>query len=775
VRRLAVVGAAGAGAGLRSWVAELPTAGGSWLERLEDAPLDGTDVLWLRAVAPAEPRLRPWLEAGGRLLATGAAVVLPSSLGLDSISPTIIANPDPPPADLGLAGFGAHPLFAGMRDGASLGRALASAVAWGFERTWPGADVVAVERRGFGVDAGRVLAWEHAVGHGGVLCLGLEPSPAPGGAGDGELLLANALVGDAIPHGDRISPAVCWPRPGHRAVRDQTAAVPMGAVLEPRSDTWPESGLAAMDRSPAAAWTHAGRRLLVRADAATGEREVWVPPFRVMRSAAVRDAIPCAPGRIAADEVTGGLALGGHRLLERWLAAPDTPLAVWEIAGIEGVPVTLEWSVDLRRAWPYPTGAYGDLVFGLGPDGRALEVRADGGPRASFFVSGGALAADADQHEARVRVTCTGATPIRLVAVAGVDGDELARALKLLAGGVQAVAAARTRKAAQLDRYGTAFEAPEPRLASAVAWARQRGDEALVGVPGVGRSLLTGCPREAAEGAWCFGAHAVPAAAAQLIAGNRDPARELLKFLAQAQRADGGIAAQLPVGGLAAPADLASTTAFLHLAERLLAWTGDLEPFRRLRRPLGDALIYLAAGDASLSARLLDGIEALIEGQPAAAALARLRHRPAPDPGPSGVEPHAVVEAAAAALRRAPGALVGSDAAPALLEAVGALWGLDPEATEDALAAAPRIPSGWAGHGLRGLRVGRSVLDLEARRRPSALVVRVTHRFGPRLVLTIAPPGLDITATDVDDVELPASRARFEAHDRHEVRFHLAG
>ena len=279
-----------------------------------------------------------------------------------------------------------------------------------------------------------------------------------------------------------------------------------------------------------------------------------------------------------------------------------------------------------------------------------------------------------------------------------------------------------------------------PLLVQGFAWARQRGDEALVGVPGVGRSVLTGCPRSAEEGAWCFGAQAAAAAVAQLVGGNRDPARELLKFLTQAQGSDGGIAAQLPIGGLGAPADAASTIALLRLAERLLAWTGDLESLRRLRGPLSAALSYLstrAPGEEMPPASVLDGVEPLVDGPAASAALAQLRRRAVADHATPEVEPHAIVEAAAAALRRGPGSLIGGDAAPALLEGVAALWGLEPDAPEDALAIAPVLPSGWPGHALRGLRVGRSVLDLEVRRRPGAMVVRVTHRFGPRLVLTV--------------------------------------
>jgi hypothetical protein len=378
-----------------------------------------------------------------------------------------------------------------------------------------------------------------------------------------------------------------------------------------------------------------------------------------------------------------------------------------------------------------------------------------------------------------LRVTCAGTTPLRIVAAAGVNQDELERSLRVLArDGAGGLAAGRARKAAQLHRFGTAFEASDEMLGRGFDWARQRGDEALVGVPGVGRSLLTPCPRGAGDGAWCFGAQACPAAAAQLVAGNRDPARELLRFLAQTQRPDGGIGAFDPLGGLSSAADAESTVAFLDLAERYLAWSGDLDALRRLRVSLQDALAYLAAQGSqgpAVGERVLAALEDVVEGTGSAAALATLRSRTGVAPAPPVVEAHAVVEAAAAALRRDPGVLPGAGAAPALLEAVAALWALEPDAPNAALAVAPLVPSGWNGFALRRLRIGRSLLDLEVRRRPGALVLRVAHLFGPRLVLTAGVRGVDVAATEVDDVMLPGARARFETHDRHELRFLLRG
>ena len=188
------------------------------------------------------------------------------------------------------------------------------------------AGVVAVERRGLDVHASTVLAWELAVGAGGVLCLAFDPAlRGDGGRREAEVVLANALLGDAIPHHDRAGPVILWPPPGRCAVVRMEEAPRLTAP----ADAWPGTSLPLLDLTPASAWMHAGRRMLVSARPAGGYRDVWAPPFRVMRDATVRGGIPCAPGHLAADEVAGGLAIGGHRLLERWVAAADVPLVVW--------------------------------------------------------------------------------------------------------------------------------------------------------------------------------------------------------------------------------------------------------------------------------------------------------------------------------------------------------------------------------------------------------------------------------------------------------------
>lgn len=774
LRRLALVSEPGREAeAALAWMGTLPS-GGVWRgDDLSRAPLERLDLLWVRSAAVPNERLRGWLEAGGRLLLCGPAVSVPPALGLERLAPALLPHfQRDGHAELQLAGFGPHPLFAGLRDGARLGGTVATTL--GYERTRPEGAVVAVERRDFTVSPGRALVWEYVVGAGGVLCLGAEPSlldPSADIRREAEILLANAIVGDGVPHRDRPPGAATWPLPGGQ-VHIASSELPL---LPMPDDAWPGSTLPAYERPPSAAWTKAGRRLIVGAWPPDGHREVWAPPVRVMHAAGVRGATPCAPARIAADEVSGGLAFGLHRLLERWAPAADAPAVVWEIAGHDGLPILAEWMVDLRRAWPYAEGAYGGLTATLAGDRRSLSVEAAAGPRALYAVSTGALSVETMPGIPQVRVRCEATAPLRVVAAAGMDDAELRRAVAVLArDGASRLAMGRTRRAAQLHRYGTGFEVPDEALVRAFDWARERGDEALVGVPGVGRSALAACPGGVGEGAWCFGAQACTSAAAQLAAGNREPAREVIRFLAQCRHPSGGIPALLPLGGLASPPAAAATVAFLELAERYAAWTADDETVRRLREPLVQALEWLASASgtaARLPASVLDAIEALVEPL-GSSAIASLRAR-APAARAPEDDPLAVMQAAAASLRRAPGELPGSGAAAALLDAVAALWGLEPNAREDALAVAPLLPPAWRELALRRLRVGRSTIDLELRLRGETATLRVRHAHGPRLVVTAGLRGRAVASVDVDDTPMPASRVRFESHAEHEIRFHL--
>ena len=227
MRRLAVVGSirvaerdAAAHGRLRGWLDTLPSAGVRYLDRLEDVSLDRVDVLWLRDRFPRRAAA-PWLRAGGRLLATEAPRWSRRSASI--VASRTVSPPDPLPA--------ASAWPPSVRTRCSPG--CATARSWRAARRphcpsfiggWPAGNVVAVERRGLAPDPGRVLAWEYRIGDGGLLCLGPGPLPMEATARDDELVLANALVGDAIPHRDRISPAAHWPSPGRQAVHAKRAA-----------------------------------------------------------------------------------------------------------------------------------------------------------------------------------------------------------------------------------------------------------------------------------------------------------------------------------------------------------------------------------------------------------------------------------------------------------------------------------------------------------------------------------------------------------------------
>ena len=83
MRRLALVAEAADGTArakeldaAERWLATLPCHGVRRYQRLAEVPLQETDVLWADGTAAPDPRLLPWLSAGGRLLATREGALL---------------------------------------------------------------------------------------------------------------------------------------------------------------------------------------------------------------------------------------------------------------------------------------------------------------------------------------------------------------------------------------------------------------------------------------------------------------------------------------------------------------------------------------------------------------------------------------------------------------------------------------------------------------------------------------------------------------------------
>jgi glycogen debranching enzyme len=113
-------------------------------------------------------------------------------------------------------------------------------------------------------------------------------------------------------------------------------------------------------------------------------------------------------------------------------------------------------------------------------------------------------------------------------------------------------------------------------------------------------------------------------------------------------------------------------------------------------------------------------------------------------------------------------------AAMVLSPVIEGLWGVVPAAPDESVSISPWLPPDWPRMSLRRLRVGRTVLDLELRRRPGQLIARVVRSFGPGIQLRLAPRlELPPQGILVDDVPLSGTSAQFQVRDRHEAIFAL--
>jgi hypothetical protein len=578
-----------------AWLQSLPEVEARRAASLADAGLEDADGAWVHG--PAEPGgdVVAWLHAGGRLFCTLEAALLPARLGLEPVEPDLReegawdpgASPGPLPTRLGLAAFGPHPLLDGLSRSPFIWAPTAGERVRriGYRVARPSAGrVIALERSGTVPDPMAAVAWEQDVGSGGLLCIGAGIAPA---ARDGlcraqlEALLTNVVAGEAVPHEGRSAPAVSWPRPGIRATPDPSAVIP-GVPSLGAAPAVPPSPLRLEGPAGDAAWTHAGRRLVALGREDAGLLEAWAHPLRVLGD--VQWDAPPVPMRFTAmpEEVGREAQVEGASVAERWHVPLELPALVWELSGAAGR--TLRFTLDLRRAWPAPAGAGGDLRFALRPDGAAVWVGDAAGAQAVVAIEGGRLAAAAGDGPA-VEVTARLEASARITAVGGVDAADLGRALAALARrGLAGLASQRRQHAELLRRHGTALVCPAAELVAGLEWAKVRMDSHLAGTPGVGRSILAGyaaADPERPGRAWYHGPDACWTALGQLATGERDGPRDLLKFLAQSQDVTGRVPHRVSATGFADFGAADATPLFLHLAGRYAAWTGDLEFLRR--------------------------------------------------------------------------------------------------------------------------------------------------------------------------------------------------
>lgn len=612
MRRVAFVGPGEEGDAAWRWLAGLREVASHCYAGVAAIPLVNSDVVWLHGPVPPDPALVPWLERGGRLLCTGAATLIPSALGLESVAPderragawhhaddefwfedfrSFVAFPHV----RGLAGFGPHPLFEGLHQGTyTWAPTEGEAFDWVTYRQARPAEgrVVAVERSFIHLNADRVIAWEQGIGAGGVLAIGAythfnaaDTLLAP----QLRALVANAVVGEAIPGPRRTAMSSTWPAPGGRARIDDLlppVEVPdlTGVWRESRSPLRLESGAGADDP-----WTLAGRRMLLVGSEREGLREAWAHPHRVVRDVEVSvGGLPArgVTARIAPDQVGRVLAGGG---VERWTTALEHPALLWDFDVAAGTPVQASFTTDLRLMWPYPAGALGDLRFSVSADRQRAWVGAEGAAaQVVVGVWGGTVQVAPGQGTA-VRVQLSGVGPLRVLVAAASDDADLERTLRALDqkrfAGVQSQ---RTQHAQQLDGYGVRLATGDPSLDRAFDWAKCRMDSFLAGTPRVGRSLLAGHAASRpgwGDGrpgyAWYFGRDSCWTGFAMLAAGLREPVRDTLKFLSTTQDVTGKVLHEYTTSGLVHYDAADSTPLYLLLAGRYAAWTGDLATLER--------------------------------------------------------------------------------------------------------------------------------------------------------------------------------------------------
>lgn len=365
---------------------------------------------------------------------------------------------------------------------------------------------------------------------------------------------------------------------------------------------------------------------------------------------------------------------------ERWTAAAAHATWVWEVASGSDATIELSLVADMCGPGESAPALRVERVSG------GLRISRSDGPAMELLLACGETI-----DAAGPRVVARGRGTVRLIAVAGADAADLARARdRVERRGLAAIAGERAQHARLLADYGTAVESDDLADATAFEWAKVAADGLLIDLPGRGRRLAAGyrdrgTPAWDAEGpiVWADGETLASLGGALLGAGLRDAAREALRS------PDGAVFADL-----------------YH------DWTGE----------------------------------------------------PAPrfGPGALGVSSSDTIASFAAP----PGGAVWTP----ILREVHGRWGVRPRGGA-ALALRPMLPRDRRHLGIRRLRVGSTVVDVELRRRFDRVVLRLHRRHGPPLPVDVELAGPPPMAVMADGEALPGTRAVVVVSDRHEVLF----
>ncbi len=552
-------------------------------------------------------------------------------------------------------------------------------------------------------------------------------------------------------------------------------------------------------------WDLPGRRAVLLGTVDAGLREAWIHPYRVMQDVTLRvdgSATTAVSLTVTPEQVVRCSVANSFEVTERWTAALEHPVVVWQVEAAEGLPVLREWTVDLRAGGSSDaTEPAPDCT--LAPNGREAVLRWPGRAfRLIVDVEGGALAVDLAQRPAvRISVRSSGRCRVRVTGAS--DDADLERSRQMLARrGLSGLRRQRAEHAGELASYAASIETPEPELAEAFEWAKVRMDGLLVGTPGVGRCLVAEYSvADPATGqgdvARHVGQDACLVALAQLAVGDRNGPRDTLKFLSLTQGDDGRVIEECSTSGEArfGPAAIPH---YLLLSARYAAWTGELDFLSRRWAAIRRAIDFAVAGrlgslgdaPAAVWASALASLPPLAEAlghQEMAEDLAT--HAEAARAGvPDATLPLSPLggdrfrdgrleqdfgawrDLASLVRRNEGGARAWAGVAAGAVEG---LWGVIPDALEGAVRISPWFPPDWDAMSVERIRVGRTVLSVRMRRRFGQVAARIERVHGPRMHVEFVLRGVPaLTTVLLDDVELGGGRVAFEADGTHALVWH---
>jgi len=596
-----------------AWLCALPDVEARELG-VADLPGSLTDhrfTLWLHWTEPpglgdAELRvIDAHVRRGGGLLATLAAVMLPTQLGWETVQPDEVtvsswgeSEGDSPSGFSqrrpmrGLQSFRGHPLFNGLGSGAytwapSLGERFVR-YAYAGDR-WPeGGRAVAVEKSFIAMNAGRRLAWEYAVEDGWAVCIGgyvYFASPDPTFRPHLECLIRNA-VRRLAPNGHSVRDlGGAWTPPKLGLRKGERVPLPPRIGKPLLTDPALTLARAATDNE----YTLAGSRTLLVGRERTGHEEIWFHPNRAVSKWALTAAdkggkeplvATASHFRVSPGAVERTLDLRGHTVHERTFVARDQPLVLSEM--FADTPTQVVWTLesDMRLMWPYPAWSAGGLSYAQ--DAAAVGVSTDTGEWLGVRIEPRPFSLTvldtSDEDRSRIRVTAEMelSGPTRIIVCGAGAQEHLADTMSSIHKSLS------YSDVTQCDWLSTAG-IEDQALREAVSWAAYRLGSYRVHVPGLGTCLVAGYgrsrPGDFGDGrpgySWFFGRDACWTALACLAIGQWEAARETLQFLGRHQDITGKILHECTTSGVVHYDAADSTPMYLLLAARYHAATGD--------------------------------------------------------------------------------------------------------------------------------------------------------------------------------------------------------